>query len=77
MGSTDGWCHRPIHHVPLRASVTEASSFESYDNDNPFYLREFDTNRSVFSPREESWMLDPDLVEQSYEWGQAPGYFSV
>jgi hypothetical protein len=56
-------CHQPIYRVSLRAGVTGTSSFVSYDDDNPFDLHEFDTNGSALSPREEPWMLDPDLVE--------------
>jgi hypothetical protein len=49
--------------MSLRAGVTGSSSFESYDDDDSFDLREFDTDCGVFPPREERRMLYPDLIE--------------
>jgi hypothetical protein len=49
--------------MPLRAGVTGSSSVESYDDDDSLDLRELDTNRGAFSPREERRMLYPDLIE--------------
>jgi hypothetical protein len=51
--------------VSLRAGVTEVPLLESYDDDDTFDLSQLDADCGVFSPREKSGVLDPDLVEKS------------
>jgi hypothetical protein len=63
--------------VSLRAGVTKFASVESYSDDDSFYLGQLDTDFCSFPPREEGWILSPDLVEYADVRCQPSGHDSI
>jgi hypothetical protein len=63
--------------MSLRAGVTSLPLVESYSDDYSFYLGQFDTDFCSLSPREEGWVLSPDLVEYANVRCQPSGHDSV
>jgi hypothetical protein len=63
--------------MSLRASVTESSLSESFGDNDLLNLGKLYADLNVLSPREECWVLYPDLIEQPDEWSKASYYFPV